>query len=205
MTSNHDSHLSINHQYSYTYYFTGTQANVRLGGRFRDTRVLNIMLLLRKLWGVKHEGVPMHIVGENNEDMTARLALAPKRTGIVTKSGKKRTVEHEPDFVNSQAVYARALVQTMAYPLIQPAINDLFEDSPGSCDIVILNANEYVPVGVDMTYGVVRSAVLLAKGERSFCIGIMYAKTGVELLPPHDKTVTFLEEDRLVLLKRPVQ
>jgi hypothetical protein len=191
----------VNDMTVHTVIVLGTQANVRLAGRFRDTRVLNIMLLLRKLWGVKREGVPMHIVGENNEDMTARLALAPKRTGV-TKSGKKRVVEHEPDFVNSQAVYARALVQTMAYPLIQPAINDLFEDSPGSCDIVILNANEYVPIGVEMTYGVVRSAVLLAKGERSICIGIMYAKTGVELLPSHDKPVTLLEEDRLVLLKR---
>ena len=57
----------------------GTQANVRLSGHHRDTRVLNILLLLRMLWATKNEGVPMHVVGENTEDMTARLALAPKR------------------------------------------------------------------------------------------------------------------------------
>ena len=73
----------------------GTQANVRLAGHHRDTRVLNIMLLLRKLWGIKAEGIPMHVVSENDQDMTARLALAPKRFGPV------RT---EPDFVNSQAI-----------------------------------------------------------------------------------------------------
>ena len=55
----------------------GTQETVHLGPSHRDTRVLNILLLLRKLWSLKYEGVPMHIVGENNEDMTALLALAP--------------------------------------------------------------------------------------------------------------------------------
>lgn len=180
----------------------GTQANVRLGGRFRDTRVLNIMLLIRKLWGVKNEGVPMHIVGENSEDMTARLALAPKRTGDLGNGGKTKAVEHEPDFVNSQAVYARALVQTLAYPLIQPAIQDLFEEADGSADIVIVNAGEYLPLNVKLTYGVVRSTLLLAKGERSICIGIVW-KSGVpELLPSHDKKVKFTMDDRLVILRR---
>ena len=61
----------------------GTQASVRLAGHHRDTRVLNIMLLLRKLWGIKAEGIPMHVVSENDQDMTARLALAPKRSGKV--------------------------------------------------------------------------------------------------------------------------
>ena len=69
----------INGSTIHTAIVLGTQANVRLRGRSRDTRVLNIMLLLRKLWNVKQEGVPMHIVGENNEDMTAKLALAPQR------------------------------------------------------------------------------------------------------------------------------
>jgi uncharacterized iron-regulated protein len=56
----------------------GTQANYNLAGRHRDTRVMNVILMLRKLHTEKDEGVPMHIVGENTEDMTARLALAPE-------------------------------------------------------------------------------------------------------------------------------
>ena len=143
----------------------GTQTTVRLGAHHRDTRILNILLLLRKLWSIKREGVPMHIVGENNEDMTARLALAPKRIG------KIRT---EPDFVNSQAVSARALVQTLAYPLIQPAISDLFQESKNSAEIVTVPAQEYVPLDTPLLYGVVRAMVLQTRGERSICIGILW-------------------------------
>jgi hypothetical protein len=171
----------------------GTQTSVRLGAHHRDTRILNILLLLRKLWSIKREGVPMHIVGENNEDMTARLALAPKRIG------KIRT---EPDFVNSQAVSARALVQTLAYPLIQPAIQDLFQESKNSAEIVTVAANEYLPLNTPLIYGVIRALVLQTRGERSIAIGIMWRAGHSELLPPHDKTVTLQQGDRLVLLRR---
>ena len=171
----------------------GTQANVRLAGHHRDTRVLNIMLLLRKLWGIKAEGIPMHVVSENDQDMTARLALAPKR------SGKVRT---EPDFVNSQAISARALVQTLAYPIIQPAIKDLFIEEEGACNINVINCSEYIPLGQKMKYGVIRASVLRAKGERSICIGIMFGDGRVAVLPPHDEYMTLGKNDRLVVLRR---
>jgi hypothetical protein len=171
----------------------GTQTSVRLGAHHRDTRILNILLLLRKLWSIKREGVPMHIVGENNEDMTARLALAPKRIG------KIRT---EPDFVNSQAVSARALVQTLAYPLIQPAIQDLFQESKNSAEIVTVAANEYLPLNTPLKYGVVRALVLQAAGERSICIGVLWQDGTSRLLVPHDDEVTFTGQDRLVILRR---
>lgn len=171
----------------------GTQTTVRLGAHHRDTRVLTILLLLRKLWSIKQEGVPMHIVGENNEDMTAQLALAPKRIG------KIRT---EPDFVNSQAVSARALVQTLAYPLIQPAISDLFQESKNSAEIVTVAAQEYVPLDTPLLYGVVRAMVLQTRGERSICIGILWRTGHPELLVPHDENVTLMKGDRLVLLRR---
>ena len=135
----------------------------------------------------------MHIVGENNEDMTARLALAPKRIG------KIRT---EPDFVNSQAVSARALVQTLAYPLIQPAISDLFQESKNSAEIVTVPAQEYVPLDTPLLYGVVRAMVLQTRGERSICIGILWRAGHSELLVPHDQNVTLMKGDRLVLLRR---
>ena len=171
----------------------GTQASVRLAGHHRDTRVLNIMLLLRKLWGIKAEGIPMHVVSENDQDMTARLALAPKR------SGKVRT---EPDFVNSQAISARALVQTLAYPIIQPAIKDLFVEEEGTCNINVINCSEYIPLGQKMKYGVIRASVLRAKGERSICIGVMFGDGRVAVLPPHDEYMTLGKNDRLVVLRR---
>ena len=171
----------------------GTQASVRLAGHHRDTRVLNIMLLLRKLWGIKAEGIPMHVVSENDQDMTARLALAPKR------SGKVRT---EPDFVNSQAISARALVQALAFPIIQPAIKDLFVESDDSANINVINCSEYVPLGQKMKYGVIRASVLRAKGERSICIGVMWGSGRISVLPPHDEVMTLGKNDRLVVLRR---
>ena len=171
----------------------GTQASVRLAGHHRDTRVLNIMLLLRKLWGIKAEGIPMHVVSENDQDMTARLALAPKRFGPV------RT---EPDFVNSQAISARALVQALAFPVIQPAIKDLFVESDDSANINVINCSEYVPLGQKMKYGVIRASVLRAKGERSICIGVMWGSGRISVLPPHDEVMTLGKNDRLVVLRR---
>ena len=157
--------------------------------------MLNIVLLLRKLWSVKAEGVPMHIVGENQEDMTSRLALAPKR-------GPGAAGGHEPDFVNSQAVAARALVQTLAYPIISPAVKDLFNEAEDSADIVTTFASEYVPLNVEMKFGVVRASVLRAQGERSICIGILWSNGDPALLPPHDSDVKFCDTDRLVVLRR---
>jgi hypothetical protein len=194
----------INDNTIHTAIVLGTQANIRLRGRSRDTRVLNIMLLLRKLWNVKHEGVPMHIVGENSEDMTAKLALAPQRSKRKSQnsSSKRSIIEHDPDFINSQAVYARALVQTLAYPVIRPAIADLFEDSRGSADIVIVDAADYVPINETMPYGVVRALVLEAKGQRSICVGVMHSDGHCAILPPHDNQVTVCVDDRLIILRR---
>merc|ERR1719201_3047130 len=57
---------------------------------------------------------PIHVVGENSVDATSALALAPTTEALL------------PDFVNIHAVYARALVQGIAYPFMQAAIAQLF-------------------------------------------------------------------------------
>ena len=141
----------------------------------------------------------MHIVGENQQDMTARLALAP-RTSNIGKGVKAGG--HDPDFINTQAIYARAMVQTLAYPLIAPAVEDLFDDTPGSCDCSIVRSTVYVPEGIDLPYGVVRASVLQAKGERSICIGIIDSTGKVMMMPSHDFTMVFTKDDKLVLLRR---
>ena len=58
-------------------------------------------------------------------------------------------------------------MQTLAYPIIQPAIKDLFVEEEGTCNINVINCSEYVPLGQKMKYGVIRASVLRAKGERS--------------------------------------
>ena len=75
--------------------------------------------------------------------------------------------------MNSQA-YARALVQTLAYPGIQPAIDDLLR-SLESSDIVIVSVTEYLPLNTEVKYGVVSHAAT-RKYERSICLGILWAR-----------------------------
>ena len=180
----------------------GTQANHNLAGRHRDTRVMNIILMLRKLWNEKDEGKPMHIVGENTEDMTARLALAPPRRGQNRIHNGERFIEYEPDFVNQMAVVARALVQTLAYPLIDSARSELFDDDPDSAQLATVHASEYVPLNTKLSYGVVRAAVLRARGEHSICLGVLWADGTVDMLKKQDEPVNFVEDDRLIVLRR---
>ena len=71
----------------------------------RDLRVLEIMCLLRTLHAEFYPEEPLHVVGDTSIDSTAFLAIAP--TGAQTML---------PDFINTQAIYARVLAQTLAYP-----------------------------------------------------------------------------------------
>ena len=111
-------------------------------------------------------------------------------------------LEHEPDFVNNMAVEARSLVQTLAYPHIDSARSELFDDADTSSGLINVDACEYIPLGVQMKFGVVRATVLRAAGERSMCLGVVWGNGAVDLLPPHDRVVAFTTEDRLVLLRR---
>ena len=138
----------------------------------------------------------MHVVSENQEDMSAKLALAPPVS--VDSAGVLADDMHDPDFINTQAIYARVLVQTLAYPVIKPAIADLFDDSSGSADLLIARAAAYVPLGVKMTFGVIQELVLLHQGERSICIGVIRATGEVVVLPKHGEEFEFGEKDRLI-------
>ena len=92
----------------------GTQAGKDLPPASQDTRVLSILLLLRKLtedWTKK-----MSVISENMLDQTANVAVTP---GGAYK---------DPDFVNTQAISARGLTMALAYPRMQPAVNELFQD-----------------------------------------------------------------------------
>ena len=118
----------VNEDTIHTAIVLGTQTEKRLSSYSEDTRMMSIMLLLRRLWMAKNEGisdpVPMHVVGENQEDMSAKLALAPP---VVDDDGMLGNDMHDPDFINTQAIYARVLVQTLAYPALKPAKPKDFE------------------------------------------------------------------------------
>jgi hypothetical protein len=103
------------------------------------------------------------------------------------------------------AVNARALVQTLAYPHIESARSELFDERETSGGLINVDAREYVPLNVSMKFGVVRTIVLRAVGERSMCLGVVWGSGAVELLPKHDSTVRFTDDDRLVLLRKVVK
>ena len=190
----------------------GTQAfpgdaskQIHIPPKSRDTRVLCIMLLLRKVCSVKlvtkSENVAMHIVGENQEDTTTRLALAPHQRGM--EEGEYR----EPDFVNTQAIYARVLTQCLAYPLIKNALSDIFEDSSGSCDLQMYRVENYLPLKEELSFGVVRQIALNQNFDNARCICIGYQDRfgKVTLMPRHDESRIYTSGESLILLRRELQ
>ena len=74
----------------------------------QDSRILTICMMLRHLNPICNPASHIRICSENNVDQTAALALTPQRTG--------NNVQKFPDFINTQAIYARALTLALAYP-----------------------------------------------------------------------------------------
>ena len=98
----------------------GTAAGIDLSPQSRDTRVLTILLLLRHLARKCRPKLPLHVIGENAQDATALLALSPTPP-LAKVAGQNR----QPDYVNTQAIIARALVSALAYPLMHEALSEV--------------------------------------------------------------------------------
>jgi hypothetical protein len=142
----------------------------------RDTRVLSMLLLLRKLHSIKGDNSPIHIIGENTEDMTEKLAIGPRwrpdgeahDVGTI-KSGKSPRRRHPtpkiPDFVNSQAIFARVLAQAAAYPMIVPSMRQLFDTSRDTANLEVVSCIYRIALDVPLSWGLVREVI--QKGLRS--------------------------------------
>lgn len=183
----------------------GTQARAAgdaLSPANMDTRVLDILLLLRHV----HATSPtpdkyLHVIGENNVDETSMLALGPRTKGMTSKP---------PDFINTQAIYARALTLTLAYPAIYPAIAELFDDVGASVRLV--RAARYLPLGVALKWNVVQARVVAGpKGHedalttRRICIAILTADNNKIIIDlANDDTRAYRDTDRLVIIERTV-
>ena len=129
--------------------------------------------------------------------MTARYALGPKQKGE-----EHLNAYREPDFVNTQAIYARVLTQTMAYPVIRNAIADLLDDTEGTATIELVPAGNYVPLREHMVIGVVKQMVLLASGERSVFLGYQGVDGELTIAPHHSQSKLFLEGEMFILFRR---
>ena len=128
----------------------------------RDMRVISTLLLVRKAFDQLFPGTYLHAVGENCFDSTASLALTPY--------GK-----HQADFVNTQAIYARALTLTLAFPLSQPAIAQLFHQQSDSPCLKLASAgNEVIPLGTATFAQVSRAVAKKYQGAVCTYIGIHF-------------------------------
>ena len=177
----------------------GTQARMQLPARSRDTRVLTIMLLLRKLTMLRESVpgakiTPMHLVGENHEDMTSKLALTPVAAG---DQGS-----YKADFINTQAIYARIMAQIVAYPLIKEALGDVFSDAEGGANIEISLASAYVPMHVSIEWGVVSEMVTLAPGEITHVVGFISESGELSITPHHAMKRAYTQRDKVVIIRR---
>merc|ERR1712087_530907 len=77
-----------------------------------------------------------HIVCENAQDVTATLCVVP--------SGEEEEgIEDREDFVNAQAIRARALCQVLANPAMLPVLADLYSRDADGTTVLLISAELY--------------------------------------------------------------
>jgi len=155
----------------------------------QDSRVLSIMCLLRQVNEELGRESDMHIVAENLHDSAAMLALQPRHTSL-------------PDFVNTQGIYARALVQALSYPVMHTALKQLFQEQSGMPRLSL------VPVGHGLfalgpaTFAQITVA-LMRRHPGAVCLGYMLGKGGsIVYAPAPEDAHDYQEGDMLIIIQR---
>ena len=230
--------LSVDPKYRFnTAIVLGTQAVQQAGGvakqlppHSQDTRVLSILLILREL--SQNWDEPLHIITENQEDQTELLAITPR---IASLSGTVASIE--PDFINvcspgkrypqdlahhvcyvlhlccliqTQAIYARALTMTMAYPQMANSILEIFEDQDYAADgiptVDLINCRDLGLLGSTLPFGAIQhrlfSPLSTVDDGTALAMGLHKAEGGLELAPPLSKEHTFVAGDRVIVVRR---
>jgi hypothetical protein len=162
-----------------------------------DTCILGIILILRETQQ-KLGRLPLHIVAENALDSTSKLAMVP-----VGKNGPLI-----PDFVNTQAMRARALCQVLAYPEMANILEELFSPTEGSATLLLVPADVFFLHGQTVNFKQLKAQVKTALDDRppktdDVCLG--YQKHDGELVMPPKQQLEEREfdgDDRLIILTR---
>jgi hypothetical protein len=167
--------------------------NAAMSAHAQDTRLMTIMCTLRAVCEANH--LPsIHVVGENKLESSAGLALRPKTDESID----------ETDFVNVQAIIARALCQAMAFPFMQPAVVQLFDSVEKTPFIYIVPATLFVPVNYKISFSDLIEEI---KEECNDHICIGYRKVEPDkvrqvLCPKLDEELEFGEQDSVVIISR---
>ena len=206
----------------------GTQASGALAPHSQDTRVLSILLMLRML--TKQWGTPLHIITENQEDQTALLAITPNVSSEQKELGNTLAIyaqvhRHESmrggatprreakghDFINTQAIYARALAMALAYPQMFKSVGELFLEAEREPlggvtvpQIDIIDADSFGLVnGTDVSFATLQHIISAHPSmESGVMLGLFLEEEGLVMLPPLSRKVRFVKGDRLVVCAR---
>ena len=92
--------------------------------------------------------------------------MAPRSVGFSTPA-------HDPDFINSQAIVARALTMCMAYPQIHDAVSELFSSVPNSPELKVNGAAFFGVAGTEATFGAVQRMVNDLYESRAVLLGYL--------------------------------
>jgi len=186
----------------------------------QEKRMLVIMLqlrhLLNKIW--QKEGNGVHVVVENSLDQTAELALGPPGGDDKDNPGVAA------DFLNSQAIQARALVQALANPDIHSCVSELWDEQENNPSIAIMTAGEILGLRDNgeegyrektLAFGVVQQLVASARKhgvgwkEKHFAICVGYIEEATEckmeevvLAPSKESRRLYSARSRLVCFVR---
>lgn len=183
-----------------------TQVGVALGMSpiLQDSRILTICMMLRHLNPICNPGSQIRICSENNIDQTAALALTPQHTG--------NNVQKFPDFINTQAIYARALVLALAYPDIQSVIEDMFYSGKSvaagelrSPEFELYDTTSLGVVGLKLSPNDMQEVCTMLSeqgGLRTVMIGYMDRDQGFHLAPTAHVTRLWQKEEKVIAIQR---
>jgi hypothetical protein len=164
-----------------------------LSPQAQDTRLMTIMCTFRMICE-NNALPPIHVVGENKLESSSGLALRPKTDESID----------ETDFVNVQAIIARALCQSMAFPFMAPAVVQLFDSMEGTPSVYIVQASLFVPLDYEIVFSDLIEEVK-EECKDHVCIGyrLMLVDQVKQILCPRlDESVRFQEHDCLVIMSR---
>merc|ERR1712232_1545129 len=133
-------------------------------------------------------------------ESTANLALRPRYDTDIGDQTMKDV--DETDFVNAQAIVARAMCQAMAFPNLQPAIVQLFSQEEETPTMRICPAAMFVPYSVSITFADVIRQVKKGNAD-DICVGWRAAGKTV-LCPQHTRDCNWnpKEEPMLLIISR---
>lgn len=188
----------------------GTQASKELTSKFEDSRVLHCCMLLRNLAPKGHH---IRIVSENNVDQTSLMAIIP----APPDTGELAFDRTEPDFVNTQATFARALTLTLGYPGIGPAVNELFdednkkveENALRNPEMDLLSAGELGITSQKLSFTAIQKIIsdMFHSSDMGTVVALGYFQSAavqekLVLSPPSDEQRLWWKDDMIILICR---